>query len=1225
MCSPSWKVRHHPGGVARLTGLGSLPETGAMMGVVDGKSMALQYTSVPPALITLSRCPVSSPTISSECAQLLFLACCLFFSLHFLVCFPEEAVLSAMEKRTEICTAWVLCLVFTLSGNHGSAGTHPSPSPEIPSAFPPSRQDVPSPTCCDDSPTVDAPSSLPISKGPAPHITFDFSPSSEALPPDVKGMTRSLHPSPSATHVADNDTWPMARPPALDDQAPPHPARTADDISPSSSISPTPQTRQMPQGNIYGKSPSSDAPTALPMAPVLSSPLGLPVNAPPSDTVQTKEPQRKPCPAASPTSSLPPDVYGGGEGVPVAAPPPEMSNHLSPINRTDTRGLFPVLSPMPHGRKPYKYTPAPTLHPGRPSTNVVEVPAPSISHHIHKSREKYRSPAAAPTFSLPHAAWKRYGAPVAAPSEETHYHLSPINHIHITGPPVLSPIPHEDGKAHKYASAPSTSYHRHPSEKLVPVPAPAISNHEHEARENVRSPSSAPSYLFPPFYVQGPTASSSPLVHPGVPLKYGGRYHTPPPLLQSTGHTHSPTPSPSGSLTKKPRAPVPQPIRAFPPPPPNLDCLSLPCTEPYTNPPPGSPCICALPMKVKLRLGVALYTFFPLVSELAQEIADGVSMKQSQVRVMGANAATEQPEKTIVLIDLVPLGQKFDNVMAFLTYERFWHKQISIKASYFGDYDVLYILYPGLPPSPPLPPYDIMDGGPFGSNSNSRTIQPLGVDVRKKRKEKLSTTVIVVLVVSSVIAFILCAGAAWFLLLKLKHQGQTDLSISAPQLSMPPYIKASVIGTGPTLSGSGPGSTSGSLSSSIATYTGSAKTFSTGEMERATNKFDDSRIIGEGGFGRVYEGKLEDGMKVAVKVLKRDDQQGSREFLAEIEMLSRLHHRNLVRLIGICTDEHLRCLVYELIPNGSVESHLHGVHKEAGPLDWGARMKIALGSARALAYLHEDSSPRVIHRDFKSSNILLEYDFTPKVSDFGLARTALDGGNVHISTKVMGTFGYVAPEYALTGHLLVKSDVYSYGVVLLELLTGRKPVDMSQPPGQENLVAWAHPLISNEDLESFIDPTLGSDFPFDSVVRVAAIASMCVQPEVSHRPFMGEVVQALKLVCHESDEPGGSGSFSLEDLPPSDMDLKIGTGIVFEGDSRRALSSENFGASAMLTRETSGSFRRHSSSGPLKMSKSGQFWRRMRGFSGGSMSDNGLSLRFSSNMEGSETKSSGWS
>lgn len=217
---------------------------------------------------------------------------------------------------------------------------------------------------------------------------------------------------------------------------------------------------------------------------------------------------------------------------------------------------------------------------------------------------------------------------------------------------------------------------------------------------------------------------------------------------------------------------------------------------------------------------------------------------------------------------------------------------------------------------------------------------------------------------------------------------------------------------------------------------------------------------------------------------------------------------------------------------------------------------------------------------------------------------------------------YVAPEYAMTGHLLVKSDVYSYGVVLLELLSGRKPVDMSQPPGEENLVAWARPLLtSREGLEALVDQNLGSDVPFDSIAKVAAIASMCVQPEVSHRPFMGEVVQALKLVCNEFDEAKeiGSRSSSREDLsidmaaaseqmpypfqrqysaPTYDSDLET---------DREASLWKLFSTSVRAGREDSESFRRHSSSGPLGTGRSKQFWQRPRS-SGGSVSEHGFML-----------------
>ncbi|CAJ2629028.1 unnamed protein product [Trifolium pratense] len=229
-------------------------------------------------------------------------------------------------------------------------------------------------------------------------------------------------------------------------------------------------------------------------------------------------------------------------------------------------------------------------------------------------------------------------------------------------------------------------------------------------------------------------------------------------------------------------------------------------------------------------------------------------------------------------------------------------------------------------------------------------------------------------------------------------------------------------------------------------------------------------------------------------------------------MLSRLNHRNLVKLVGYYSnrDSSQNLLCYELVSNGSLETWLHGPLGINCPLDWDTRMTIALDAARGLSYLHEDSQPCVIHRDFKASNILLENNFHAKVADFGLAKLAPEGRAYYLSTRVMGTFGYVAPEYAMTGHLLVKSDVYSYGVVLLELLIGRKPVDMSQPTGQENLVTWARPILRDKErLEELADPRLGGRYPKENFVRVCTIAAACVEPEASQRPTMGEVVQSL--------------------------------------------------------------------------------------------------------------------
>ncbi|XP_014496064.1 receptor-like serine/threonine-protein kinase ALE2 isoform X2 [Vigna radiata var. radiata] len=552
-----------------------------------------------------------------------------------------------------------------------------------------------------------------------------------------------------------------------------------------------------------------------------------------------------------------------------------------------------------------------------------------------------------------------------------------------------------------------------------------------------------------------------------------------------------------------------RPYVVAPPPSKDQACDQI-CTEPLTSTPFGSPCGCVFPMKVRLTLDVAPYAVFPVMTELENEIALGTYLEQSQVKIMGATADTQNQGRTVVDINLVPLGEKFDNTTAALTYERFWHKKVPLNRSLFGDYAVVYITYSGMPSSPP---YGSLVGS--GPSQSVQGILPVSANF-VGRNQKMNVRTIIIIALSSFVLLLVLVGA-FSIILKWKKSRR-------PSNAVGPAFTSSLnkrSGLGSMLSSSITSSTSVSLMSTMATSILSVKTFSLSELEKATDKFSSKRILGEGGFGRVYSGTLEDGAEVAVKLLTRDNQNGDREFIAEVEMLSRLHHRNLVKLIGICIEGRRRCLVYELVRNGSVESHLHGDDKIKGMLDWEARMKIALGAARGLAYLHEDSNPRVIHRDFKASNVLLEDDFTPKVSDFGLAREATEGSN-HISTRVMGTFGYVAPEYAMTGHLLVKSDVYSYGVVLLELLTGRKPVDMSQPQGQENLVTWARPMLtSREGLEQLVDPSLAGSYNFDDMAKVAAIASMCVHTEVTQRPFMGEVVQALKLIYNDTDETCG--------------------------------------------------------------------------------------------------------
>ncbi|KAL6572859.1 Proline-rich receptor-like protein kinase perk8 [Orobanche hederae] len=310
--------------------------------------------------------------------------------------------------------------------------------------------------------------------------------------------------------------------------------------------------------------------------------------------------------------------------------------------------------------------------------------------------------------------------------------------------------------------------------------------------------------------------------------------------------------------------------------------------------------------------------------------------------------------------------------------------------------------------------------------------------------------------------------------------------------------------------------------------------FSYQELSLATNRFSENNLLGEGGFGCVYKGVLVDGREVAVKQLKAGGGQGEREFRAEVEIISRIHHRHLVSLVGYCIAENQRLLVYDYVPNDTLHHHLHAEGK--GVIDWASRVKVAVGAARGLAYLHEDCQPRIIHRDIKSTNILLDNNFEAQVADFGLAKLALELDiQTHVSTRVMGTFGYLAPEYASTGKLTEKSDVYSFGVVLLELITGRKPVDSAQPLGDESLVEWARPLLTQaldkEEFGDIVDPKLENNFVASEMFRVIEAAAACVRHSASKRPKMSQVARALDSMYELEDlnngvKPGQSGIYT---------------------------------------------------------------------------------------------------
>ncbi|KAF5455643.1 hypothetical protein F2P56_025195 [Juglans regia] len=296
-----------------------------------------------------------------------------------------------------------------------------------------------------------------------------------------------------------------------------------------------------------------------------------------------------------------------------------------------------------------------------------------------------------------------------------------------------------------------------------------------------------------------------------------------------------------------------------------------------------------------------------------------------------------------------------------------------------------------------------------------------------------------------------------------------------------------------------------------------ARSFTFRELAAATRGFREVNLIGEGGFGRVYKGRLETGQIVAIKQLNHDGIQGFKEFLVEVLMLSLLHHSNLVTLIGYCTDGDQRLLVYEYMPMGCLEDHLFDLDPEKEPLSWNTRIKIAVGAARGLEYLHCKANPPVIYRDLKSANILLDNEFNPKLSDFGLAKLGPVGDNTHVSTRVMGTYGYCAPEYAMSGKLTLKSDIYSLGVVLLELITGRRAIDCSKKQGEQNLVSWSRPFL--RDRRKFIqlvDPLLQGCFPVRCLHHAIAITAMCLQEQPTFRPLIGDIVVALEYLSSQT-------------------------------------------------------------------------------------------------------------
>ncbi|KAI5419053.1 leucine-rich repeat receptor protein kinase HPCA1 [Lathyrus oleraceus] len=356
-----------------------------------------------------------------------------------------------------------------------------------------------------------------------------------------------------------------------------------------------------------------------------------------------------------------------------------------------------------------------------------------------------------------------------------------------------------------------------------------------------------------------------------------------------------------------------------------------------------------------------------------------------------------------------------------------------------------------------------------------------------RRGTSLSRGAIILIATGSTVLILCLIGLAIYAILQ-KKRAENAIGISRPFASWAPSGKDS--GGAPQLKG--------------------ARWFSYDELKKCTDNFSGSNELGFGGYGKVYKGVFPDGKIVAIKRAQQGSMQGGLEFKNEIELLSRVHHKNLVSLVGFCFEQGEQMLVYEFIYNGSLREGLSG--KSGIQLDWKRRLRIALGSARGLAYLHELANPPIIHRDVKSTNILLDENLTAKVADFGLSKLVSDSDKSHVSTQVKGTLGYLDPEYYMTQQLTEKSDVYSFGVVMLELITSKQPLEKGK-----YIVREVRNLMNNRDeeyhgLSEVMDPLVRNTANQAGFGRFIELAMQCVEESASDRPTMSEVVKALETI-----------------------------------------------------------------------------------------------------------------